>query len=372
MQKNACKKIKSDIINPYLNLAAETVMLTKAEKNTAYFFLWANEPTVVIGANQNPFSECDLVAMQKNGVHLARRITGGGAVYHDGGNLNFSFIMPNSLYNVSRQLKVICSALKTFGISAEPTGRNDLTVGGFKISGNAFYKGKTHSLHHGTLLINADFTALSGYLTPKKIKLAKKGVSSVRSRVKNLCEFADFSLNDLKQRLFDAFSEEYKKEFSIKALSSEQQKALSSEQQKSAEKQNAVKDVTDLDFSGEIESRKKYISSDDYLYKKWRVFVKKAEKQFSWGIAAAYYKTDECKNINSVVFETDGLYPKIVDALEKTLNNKSTLQLKPDLILNDIKKNDSDIFESEECKLVISDLLSLITESDYGEKDCTL
>lgn len=364
MPKIACKKIKSDITNPYLNLAAETVMLTKAEKNTAYFFLWANEPTVVIGANQNPFSECDLAAMQKNGVHLARRITGGGAVYHDGGNLNFSFIMPNSLYNVSRQLKVICSALKTFGISAEPTGRNDLTVGGFKISGNAFYKGKTHSLHHGTLLINADFTALAGYLTPKKIKLAKKGVSSVRSRVKNLCEFADFSLSDLKQRLFDAFSEEYKKEFSIKALSSEQQKF--------AEKQNAIKDVTDLDFSGEIESRKKYISSDDYLYKKWRVFVKKAEKQFSWGIAAAYYKTDECKNIDSVVFETDGLYPKIVDALEKTLNNKSTLQLNPDLILNDIKKNDSDIFESEECKLVISDLLSLITESDYGEKDCTL
>ncbi len=72
------------------------------------------------------------------------------------------------------------------------------------------------------------------------------------------------------------------------------------------------------------------------------------------------------------MFETDGLYPKIVDALEKTLNNKSTLQLKPDLILNDIKKNDSDIFEIEECKLVISDLLSLITESDYGEKDCTL
>ena len=172
--------------SPYLNLAAEEYLTRTLPANTAIMFLWQNENTVVIGKNQNCYAECRVAELEACGGHLARRPSGGGAVRHDMGNLCFSFIAGEEDYNVTRQLSVISAACRAFGIDAVPSGRNDITAAGAKFSGNAFYSvGKNHC-HHGTVLIDCDFSAMSRFLTVKKSKLEAKGIESVRSRVVNL------------------------------------------------------------------------------------------------------------------------------------------------------------------------------------------
>jgi len=198
--------LKSEETNPHLNLSWEEYLLNKLAPDHCVFYLWQNDSTVVIGKNQEAAAECDLKAMKKDGITLARRCTGGGAVYHDLGNLNFSFLMPNEIYDVKRQLGVIVEALNRLDIRAEISGRNDLTVDGAKISGNAFITRKNHSLHHGTLLVNTDFSAMGKYLTPSVYKLRKKAVSSVASRVTNL---ASPSVEELQVALISAFATVY-------------------------------------------------------------------------------------------------------------------------------------------------------------------
>lgn len=173
-------------------------------------YLWRNDRTVVIGANQNPWTECAVDALRADGGHLARRRTGGGAVYHDLGNVNFSFIARPPFYDVRRQLGVIARALAPFGLAAEISGRNDMTTGGRKFSGNAFLKTKDACLHHGTILIRTDAAAMTKYLTPAKEKLARKGVASVRSRVVNLAELNPaITAEALVPEIERAFPEEY-------------------------------------------------------------------------------------------------------------------------------------------------------------------
>ena len=141
---------------------------------------------------------------------MVRRLSGGGAVFHDLGNLNFTFIVGADDYNVSRQLDVILEAVRSLGIHAEKTGRNDITVDGRKFSGNAFYRTGDGCYHHGTILIRADKENMSRYLNVSKEKLASKGVTSVKSRVANLCEFKpDITLEEVKAALVEAFSKVY-------------------------------------------------------------------------------------------------------------------------------------------------------------------
>ena len=116
--------------NPYLNLSVESSLLDNYSENTITLFLWKNRQTVVIGTNQNPYSECDVETLLNEGGHIARRRTGGGAVYHDLGNLNFSFIADKKIYDVKRQMTVIQKALLNFGLETEVSGRNDITYQG--------------------------------------------------------------------------------------------------------------------------------------------------------------------------------------------------------------------------------------------------
>ena len=129
--------VRSPVCNPWRNLAWEEYLTKNCADDEAVFYLWQNAHTVVIGRNQNAWAECRIELMEKEGVTLARRSTGGGAVYHDLGNLNFSFVMPRGHYDMTRQLNVILAALRALGVNAEFTGRNDLTVDGRKFSGNA-------------------------------------------------------------------------------------------------------------------------------------------------------------------------------------------------------------------------------------------
>ena len=175
--------------NPYENLALEEMLLTHVPKESCILYLWQNQKTVVIGKNQNAWKECRFQELEADGGHLARRLSGGGAVFHDLGNLNFTFLIPSSDYDLSKQMSVILEAVRSLGIDAQKSGRNDVTVDGKKFSGNAFCQKGGNSYHHGTLMLRVDTQKVARYLNVSEKKLRSKGVSSVTSRVCNLCDF---------------------------------------------------------------------------------------------------------------------------------------------------------------------------------------
>lgn len=202
--------METDNTYPYRNLAMEEYMTLHVPQGTCILYLWQNRHTVVIGKNQNCWRECRVNFLEQEDGYLVRRLSGGGAVFHDLGNLNFTFIVGAEDYDVSRQLDVILEAVRSLGIHAEKTGRNDITVEGRKFSGNAFYRTGDGCYHHGTILIRADKENMSRYLNVSKEKLASKGVTSVKSRVANLCEFKpDITLEEVKAALVEAFSRVY-------------------------------------------------------------------------------------------------------------------------------------------------------------------
>ncbi len=196
--------------NPYRNLAVEESLLQWIKPGQCVLYLWQNERTVVIGKNQNAIAECNVPMLEHDGGHLARRISGGGAVFHDLGNLNFTFVTTAEDYQAAKQTEVILRALHQLGIPAERNGRNDLTLHGRKFSGHAYYKGKRSCFHHGTLMLQVDLEMLSAYLRPSPLKLSARMVSSVRSRVINLCDEKPSLTTDLlKQALQEALEETF-------------------------------------------------------------------------------------------------------------------------------------------------------------------
>lgn len=197
-------------VDPWHNLALEE-LLFDTHKEGVCLYLWQNQNTVVIGRNQNAWKECRIEELEKEGGKLARRSSGGGAVFHDTGNLNFTFVTTKELYSTPRQLQVIINAVKRLGIKAEFTGRNDIvTDSGAKFSGNAFRYSTDVSMHHGTILIDADMSKLGKYLMPSPAKLKAKGVDSVRSRVINLKEInSSITVDLVKGAVMDAFRQEY-------------------------------------------------------------------------------------------------------------------------------------------------------------------
>ena len=196
--------------NCYENLAIEKELLSKIDDKTVILYLWQNHNTVVIGKNQNPFAECDVAKTKEDGVLIARRLSGGGAVFHDKGNLNFTFAVSKENYSVKKQLEVIKKACDLAGIKAEISGRNDILVDSKKFSGNAFYHTKTASLHHGTLLINSNLDNVGKYLTPDISKLQSKGIKSVKSRVVNLSEInSELTCDKMREYMIAAAQEVY-------------------------------------------------------------------------------------------------------------------------------------------------------------------
>ncbi|MFM2478003.1 lipoate--protein ligase [Celerinatantimonas sp. MCCC 1A17872] len=178
--------------DPWFNLAVEECIF-RAMHHQKILFLWQNDNTVVIGQAQNPWKECNTRKMDEDGVKLARRSSGGGAVFHDLGNSCFTFMAAKPGYDKQVSTQIILNALSSLGLKASASGRNDLQVelaGGEvrKISGSAYRETKDRGFHHGTLLLNAQLSRLGDYLNPDPKKLKSKGIKSVRSRVMNLCE----------------------------------------------------------------------------------------------------------------------------------------------------------------------------------------
>lgn len=196
--------------DPFRNLAIEQRCTEEIQEGEILLYLWQNAKTVVIGRNQNAWKECRTTQLQEDGGHLARRLSGGGAVFHDLGNLNFTFLVRDEDYNLDRQLSVIAVACQALGVETERSGRNDLLAGGRKFSGSAFYHNMGRSYHHGTLLVNVDMDKLGRYLNPSPAKLRAKGVDSVRSRVVNLAELQPgITVETLAAQLPLAFSRVY-------------------------------------------------------------------------------------------------------------------------------------------------------------------
>lgn len=196
--------------DPHYNLAVEKRLFDLVGPDECILYLWQNQNTVVIGKSQNPWVECRTSLLDSEGGVLARRLSGGGAVFHDLGNLNFTFLVSQENYNVDRQLSVIQEACRLAGIVAEKSGRNDLLAQGQKFSGNAFYHSGDHAYHHGTLMVDVDKEKLQRYLSPPKAKLQAKGIASVRSRVVNLKELSpDLSISTMKGYMVQAFQTVY-------------------------------------------------------------------------------------------------------------------------------------------------------------------
>ncbi|MBE7036038.1 MAG: lipoate--protein ligase [Ruminococcaceae bacterium] len=180
--------IYNESTDPYFNLAAEEFLIKNMQEEI--FMLWQNHETIVIGRNQNTMGEINYDYVKEHDIRVVRRMSGGGAVFHDMGNINFTFIVnsEDDFSNYQRFTEPVISFLQSFGVDAQLKGRNDLVIGDKKISGNAQYMYKKRILHHGTLLYDADHDTLSAALKVAPDKIKSKGIQSVRSRVTNISE----------------------------------------------------------------------------------------------------------------------------------------------------------------------------------------
>ncbi|MBQ1410379.1 MAG: lipoate--protein ligase [Oscillospiraceae bacterium] len=284
--------------NPYENLALEEALLNLVGTGELILYLWQNERTVVIGKNQNPWKECRTALLNEEGGHLARRLSGGGAVFHDLGNLNFTFLMSAEDYDLSRQLTVIEKACQSLGIPAQRSGRNDLLAEGRKFSGNAFYSHGGKSYHHGTLMVDVDMEMVQRYLSPSKAKLAAKGVDSVRSRVVNLREFVpNLTIERLSDALIAALSETY----SENAVGAHSVRPLDAEEL----------DLRDLTA--------KY-ASDEWLYGPKLPFTASVEERFPWGGVEIQLEVNEGV-IRAAKVYTDAMDDTLAPRMETALTD---------------------------------------------------
>lgn len=181
------------ITDPRINLAIEEYLLkTMDVEKDPFLLFYINEPSIIIGKNQNTSEEINTDYVDSNGIHVVRRLSGGGAVYHDHGNLNYSFITVDdgeSFRNFRKFTEPVVQALQGLGVNAELSGRNDLMAEGRKISGNAQFSTKGRMYSHGTLLFDTEVEAVVSALKVSKEKIESKGIKSIRSRVANISEF---------------------------------------------------------------------------------------------------------------------------------------------------------------------------------------
>ena len=285
--------IKTSETNPWRNLALEETLLNTVKPHECILYLWQNRQTVVIGRNQNALNECRIQKLESDGGFLARRLSGGGAVYHDMGNLNFTFLACADSFDKEKQTDVILKAVRAAGINAEKNGRNDLTADGRKFSGHAYYKTKEQCYHHGTLMLYVDKTKLADYLNVSPLKLKAKGVASVKSRVVNLCELKPgLTVEMLSDNLIKAFGEVYN--LPVEYLSE--------------------KDV-DTDMLSRLEAR---YSSPEWKYAGQEILSRSVEKRFDWGQARLDYEADGGR-FKKTQFYSDGLQADYLSEIAERL-----------------------------------------------------
>ena len=209
------RAIQSPSTDPRFNLALEQYIFDQMPRNRSYLMLWRNDQTIVVGKHQDTFAEINADYVRANQIQVVRRLSGGGAVYHDLGNVNFTFIADHtgSDFDFSTFCRPVIWALESLGVPAELNGRNDMTIRGRKFSGNSQYVKEGRVMHHGTLLYDSDLSVVSSALAPSRDKLTSKGLPSVRSRVTNIKPYVNdpqMTVEDfwaaLRERMFRCFS----------------------------------------------------------------------------------------------------------------------------------------------------------------------
>lgn len=309
----------------WLNLARDGYFLENNKKGDVILYFYVNKNAVIIGRNQNAWKECSIANMDADGVQLVRRHSGGGAVFHDNGNLNFSFITDEKHYDLKRQMRVILNAVSKLGLKAELSGRNDITVDGKKFSGNAFSLAKGNRSHHGTILVNADLTKLSNYLCVSKEKMRSKGIDSVRARVCNICELSSgLTVEAMRRLVIESFIEEY---------------GAASEY---------VFDGTAL---AEVEERRERLASWEWRFGKTPQFDFETDKRFSFGDTQIYFNSR-----NGVIRETkvysDCLDTELTTEIENALTGVH--------------------FRKEEIKAALSKMKDQSIAAELAEHFCSL
>jgi len=295
----------SHTTDPFFNLATEDWIFRHAPLAATsggvssldhILFLWRNSPTVVIGRNQNPWKECHLHTMEANKVTLARRSSGGGAVYQDLGNTNFTFLSSMDKYSKKNNTEIICRSLAQFGVQAEASGRNDILVNGSKVSGSAYKLSGQRAFHHGTLLINVDMNALQHYLNPNKAKLKSKGVESVRARVLNLKDAnSSISHDSLSSAVIQEFFKFYGTECPTEILNE-------NELRKEPYLLKAYEDLKDWNW--------RFGETPDFEHN--------LEQRFDWGTMDIHINSKDGR-ISEVKIFSDSLFPFMIDEIMKSL-----------------------------------------------------
>ena len=303
--------LKSAVTNPWFNLATEDWIFNSLDPDSHTLFLWRNSETVVIGRSQNPWVECKTDKMAEDNVFLARRQSGGGAVFHDLGNTNFTFLSPKGDYDQNANFTIIINALKKLGIDAELSGRNDMQVGDKKISGSAFKHAADRSFHHGTLLVNADMQKLGDYLNPHPLKLKAKGIKSVRSRVANLVEFNNtINHETLSAAIIEAFCEYYRDSAPIEEL-----------------------DEATLAKAPSLNQYYQQMADWDWRFGKTPEFSHQLETRFDWGLIDLHMDIKQAV-ISEVVIFSDALNVELIELLKEALTgvkyNKEAIKAKLD------------------------------------------
>ncbi|WP_288997587.1 lipoate--protein ligase [uncultured Psychrobacter sp.] len=298
--------LKSAVTNPWFNLATEDWIFNTLDPESHTLFLWRNSETVVIGRSQNPWVECKIDKMEADDVFLARRQSGGGAVFHDLGNTNFTFLSPKADYDQDANFTIIVNALKKLGIDAEQSGRNDMQVGDKKISGSAFKHASDRSFHHGTLLVNANMQKLGDYLNPHPLKLKAKGIKSVRSRVANLVEFnEDINHETLSDAIIEAFCEYYQ----------------DTDYDDTTYDDTTPVEELDRDTLAKEPSLNAYyeqMADWNWRFGKTPQFSHHVETRFDWGIIDLHMDVQQAV-ITDVVIFSDALNVELIDLLKDTL-----------------------------------------------------
>jgi lipoate---protein ligase len=327
---NTIKFIITTETNPYKNLAMEEYLLKQVKNDEVILYLWQNEKTVVIGKNQNPWKECRLAELSEEGGTLVRRLSGGGAVFHDLGNLNFTFLATKENYNVEKQLEVILRAVKHLGIPAEKSGRNDITVEGRKFSGNAFFSDGVHCYHHGTILVKVDMSMLSHYLNVSREKLVSKGVESVRARVTNLTEYVpELTIEQMRDELVKAFGATYEMtpvEINTSELRVEELKKLEEK-----------------------------FSSRDFILGRRMEFNYSIDRRFSWGNLDLEFVVDAGRIISCKAY-SDALETEYCDKLSNVLTGCSFSSEAMLIALDTLNPNTEEITMHQDVKALIQEV----------------
>lgn len=300
MKNQKVRVMISETFDPWFNLATEDWIFRDMDPETKTLFLWRNDKTVVIGRFQNPWSECNTEKMEENGIKLARRQSGGGAVFQDLGNTNFTFLSSKETFDKAVNNKIITNALNSFGVSTFASGRNDILVhtddGEKKISGSAFKETKDRSFHHGTLLINADMNQLGLYLNPNVKKLQSKGITSVRARVANLKDLNSAISHDVVcAKIIQEFFDHYQTSVPIEVLDHEYLKTIPA-----------------------LNQHFQKMSDWNWRFGEAPKFSHQMSERFDWGLIEVHLDVHKAFVEKTQIF-SDSLHPEMIEHLMASL-----------------------------------------------------